>query len=137
MGNRGKLWTKNDDKRLLDIIGSGRDMHAASSILMRSMNSIKYRLRLLVFQSIGDSEKIESLKRLGNAVVNEAIERIDSEKNFDKRKFVKGDCRLNEERIFKIECQLTSMEERILQLKKEMFELKMIVYDGDEEFCLI
>lgn len=101
------------------------------------MNSIKYRLRLLVFQSIGDSEKIESLKRLGNKVVDEAIERIDSEKNFDKRRFVKGDRKLNEERIFKVECQITSMEERLLRLKKELFELKMVVYDGDEEFCLI
>lgn len=101
------------------------------------MNSIKYRLRLLVFQSIGDSEKIEKLGRLGNKVVDEAIERIDSEKNFDKRRFVKGDRKLNEERIFKVECQITSMEERLLRMKKGLFELKMVVYEGDEEFCLI
>ncbi len=137
MGNRGKIWTKNDDEKLLSIVGSGRDLHAAASMLMRSMNSIKYRLRLLVFQSIGNMERIESLKRLGNKVIDEAIERIGSEKNFDKRKFVKGDKKLNEAKIFKIECQLTSMEEQMVRLKKELFELKMIVYDNDEEFCLI
>ena len=137
MGNRGKLWTKDDDERLLSIIGSGRDLHCASSILMRSTNSVKYRLRTIVFQSIGDSEKIDSLKRLGNSIVNEAIEQIDTEKNFDRRKFIKGDRVLNETKIFKIECQLSSMEEHMLKLKKDLFELKMIMYNNDEEFCLI
>ena len=33
MGNRGKIWTKEDDERLLGIIKSGRGMHAAASIL--------------------------------------------------------------------------------------------------------
>ena len=149
MENRGKRWTKDEDVKLIEEIKKGRSLEDVAKDLKRSLKSIQCRLRLIVYNNIGNKEETDKMLEIDNKFLKNAIE--DSQKeNLDKESFVKGIGKMDDsadglnfkkEEIFEkfsaLESRISNLESLIANLLTEIKKLRTIAFEDDEELVLL